>query len=105
MLLTVGFSSAVHFELAIFAAQILFFRVFFEVKLLLTVDHATKVGLLAIEAFVERAGMHCQTEEVSFVGITGSDQSLALVQSLILGYLEGEPLNGLTKLLQVLDLS
>ena len=60
MLFAVLLTGTVSFHLAGFAAQILFFCVFFDAKLQLAVDHATEVRFLTVIALVKSASMHCE---------------------------------------------
>ena len=55
MLLADTLSCTVCFQLTVFASQILFLRILFLPKLLLAVDHASKVRLLAVVALVKGA--------------------------------------------------
>ena len=55
MLLAFSLTSAIGFQLAVFASKVLFLGAFFHVLLLLTVYHSAKVGLLAVEALEESA--------------------------------------------------
>ena len=64
MLRTLFHSGTVSFDLAIFAAKVFLLRFLFLVSLLLAVDHATEVGLLAVEALVEGALLHGDIDKV-----------------------------------------
>ena len=58
------------FQLAVFAAEIFLFGMLFETKLLLTVNHATEVGFLAVVALVESACMHRELEQFALIMAT-----------------------------------
>ena len=83
VLFAIQLSSSIQLELAIFAAQIFFLRALLLIKLLFAVNHASKVRLLAVKAFVESAGVHCEAFQITVVGISWSCQSLAVVQALV----------------------
>ena len=70
MLFAVLLTGTVSFHLAGFAAQILFFCVFFDAKLQMAVDHATEVRFLAIVALVESACMHRELEQFALIMAT-----------------------------------
>ena len=57
VLFAISLSCTVCLELAVFASQVLFLGALFKAKLLLAVDHATEVRLLAVVALVKCAGM------------------------------------------------
>ena len=62
MLFTLFHTGTISFDRAVLASQILLLCVFFLVSLLLAVEHATKVGLLAVEALIESALLHCNID-------------------------------------------
>ena len=79
MLFAIGLSSSKQLELAVFAAQIFFLSALLLTELLLAVNHASKVRLLAVKAFVESARMHCEAFQITVVWVSWSCQSLAVV--------------------------
>ena len=67
MLLAMSITRSISLQLAVFAEELLLLRLLFDVQLLGTVDHTSEVGLFALETLVERAGMHCEAEQISIV--------------------------------------
>mmetsp|Transcript_46748 Transcript_46748/g.61839 ORF Transcript_46748/g.61839 Transcript_46748/m.61839 type:complete len:180 (+) Transcript_46748:907-1446(+) len=94
-------TGTISFHLAVFAAQILFLGMLFDTQLLLAVDHASKVGLLAVKALIEGAGMEGKFEQLSFVVVTRGPQALIFVKALIHSDLQSLFFDLTAKLLQL----
>ena len=98
VLFAVTHACAISFELAVLAAQVLFFGVLFHAELLLAVDHASEVGLLAVVALEEGARVQGEAQQVALVGVAWRHQSLALVQALVLSHFKSELFDAFTEL-------
>jgi len=100
MLFIISIACSIGQDLAVFAEEALFFGVLFHATLLLAVNHAAKVGLLAIAALVKSARVEGQVEQFALKVVSWGVQSFSIRQALIVSHLESQCLYRLTQLRQ-----